>query len=267
MLTACSNILPTATPYIPTNTTTPSITPTSTTTVVWFPPTSTPTKMLVQNTPEPTVITGPSDRIFILSDDFSQESAWLLYREEKGGVALGKNELTLAVAESGASINTFKTGAFPDDYYLEITANPSLCRGEDSYGVLLRVVNDYAYYRMGVNCNNQLRFEWVRDGKGVPLQDWISSKIGLMSATGKNIIGIWAVDREIRVYINHVYQFSIYGLAIEDGSFGLFARSGGDTAVTVNFSDLQVFEGGTLPPTPTVEPTVVPSITPTIRTP
>jgi hypothetical protein len=41
-------------------------------------------------------------------------------------------------------------------------------------------------------------------------------------------------------YINEQYQFSVTDPALQVGNIGIFARSLGENAVTVNFSDLVV---------------------------
>ena len=46
----------------------------------------------------------------------------------------------------------------------------------------------------------------------------------------------------MRFFVNDAYQFSINDPMLPSGSLGVFARSAGDLAVTVNFSELVVTE-------------------------
>ena len=46
----------------------------------------------------------------------------------------------------------------------------------------------------------------------------------------------------MRFFINDEYQFSVRDPLLASGRLGVFARSAGDTAVTVNFSNLVVRE-------------------------
>lgn len=267
-LQACDSIIVTTpTLSLPTPTDTPMITPTLTETIEWFPPTATFTPLPPSRTPTPTMIIGPIERNIVLADNFDQENSWETYRSEIGSVALGKEELTLAVAKPKGYLTSFRYGSFPADYYLEIIVNPSLCRGEDSYGLLLRTKDQYNYYRFGINCNGQVRFEWVKDGRGTPLIEPVSGKTVIIGAPGKNKIAVWMVNKELRIYINDVYQISVYGLVQLEGGMGVFARSAGENAVTINFSGLKVYEGLQMPPTSTPIPTPIPTFTPTIRTP
>ena len=265
---ACDSfIVITPTLPLPEYTHTPSDTPTPTQTIEWFPPTATPTLLPASKTPTPTMAIGPGERNVVLIDNFDREKAWETYRSDIGSAALGKEELTLAIAAPKGYLTSFRYGPFPANYFLEIIANPSLCRGEDSYGLLLRGIDKFNYYRLGITCNGQVKFEWVKDGKGIPLIEPVSGKTLIIGPPGKNKIAVWAVNKEFRIFINDVYQFSVYGLVQLEGSFGVFARSAGENAVTINYSNLTVYEGSQMPPTPTSIPTPIPSSTPTIRTP
>jgi hypothetical protein len=44
----------------------------------------------------------------------------------------------------------------------------------------------------------------------------------------------------MRFFINGQYQFTVRDPSFPSGALGVFARSQGETAVTVNFSDLVV---------------------------
>ena len=56
------------------------------------------------------------------------------------------------------------------DYYAEITARPDLCRGDDSYGLLVRA-NAVAYYRFSLTCNGNVFAERISVGTRELLQD------------------------------------------------------------------------------------------------
>ena len=51
-------------------------------------------------------------------------------------------------------------------------------------------------------------------------------------------LGIWARGDEFRFFINDQHQFTVNDPLLVSGNIGVFARSMGETAVTVNFSDL-----------------------------
>ena len=137
LLTAC---VPIAAPVEPTlsPTETPTQTPTVTPTVIWFPATATltplPTKA-ISPTPDQRPGLGES----LLTDDFTNPDFWVLARTAEGSIALGKDELTIAIAGEKAYLFSVRRGPVLSDFYVEITASPTLCRGLDEFGLLLRV--------------------------------------------------------------------------------------------------------------------------------
>ena len=53
-------------------------------------------------------------------------------------------------------------------------------------------------------------------------------------------MAVWARGSEMRFFANDEYLFTVHDPLLPSGSLGVFARSSGDLAVTVNFSDLVV---------------------------
>ena len=50
-------------------------------------------------------------------------------------------------------------------FYLEITVSPSLCRGADQFGLLLRAAPAPDFYRSILTCDGQMRLERVKNGR------------------------------------------------------------------------------------------------------
>jgi len=46
----------------------------------------------------------------------------------------------------------------------------------------------------------------------------------------------------MRFFINDEFQFSINDRMLTQGMIGVFVRSGGENAVTVSYSDLEVYQ-------------------------
>lgn len=239
-LAACSvastNISPTA---APTGTPTPvaSITPT----IVWFPPTATPTPF---PTPivTPTVDMRPKLGPILLEDDFSSQRGWTLTQSDSGSVAYGKDELTIAIGETNAYLFSIREEPIFTDFYLEITAEPSLCSGLDEYGVLFRVSATIDYYRFSLSCDGQVRLDRVSGGQASSPQPWLLSGAVPPGAPSSSRLGVSAIGAEMRFFVNGQYQFSVRDPLLTSGGVGLFTRSVNKKAVTVNFSDLTVSE-------------------------
>jgi hypothetical protein len=175
----------------------------------------------------------------ILSDDFSDDSVWDTASSENASATIGHNRLIL-VAKPGYYLSSMRRKMPLSDFYAEITAQPSLCRGEDNYGMIVRGVGS-SFYRFVLACNGQIRAERINGGTRLPIQEPVLSG-DAPGAPGEVRIGVWAVGSEMRLFLNERYQFSISDPSFPTGAIGVYVRSTGDTPVTVIFSDLEVYD-------------------------
>lgn len=217
----------------------PTHTPTAT--IVWFPPTSTPTPPPLPAV-TPTVDLRPNIGDLIFEDNFTAGEHWSLAQNNNSSVALGKNELTIAIRQPKVYLYTLRNTPQLSNFYLEMNLWPNLCQGEDEYGVLFRVTPNLDFYRLVLTCNGQLRLDRFFQGKAaVPYPKTFSGAVP-PGAPSSVPIAIYTSRKEISVFINNQYQFTLLENAIPMGAIGLFARSVSSSAVTVNFSDLAVYE-------------------------
>lgn len=236
--------LPVATPLppLPTDTPLPS-TSTPTPTIVWFPPTAT-------FTPFPTVVMTPTVDVLpqvgeiLFSDDFSDPNGWTLGKSPAGTVALGKSELTLAISQPGGYLYSLRRKTDLRDFYVEITASPSLCRGGDEYGLLLRISEALEFYRFSLTCDGQVRLDkYFNDRASSPHPLSMSGSVP-PGAPSTSRIAVAVIGKEMNFFVNGDFQFSVSDPSLTNGALGVFARSNGDTVVTVNFSALEVRQAG-----------------------
>lgn len=228
------------TPLPPTVTPTVTLTPTTTATIVWFPPTATYTPMPTRMV-EPTQDLRPPLGEVLFEDPFTDKTQWLTSRSAAGNIAYGNSELTLAVSQPRGMLLSLRKSPTIGNFYLEIDAVPSLCRGADSYGLLLRSESSQDYYRFAASCTGQVRMERVKNGRSVPLQDWMTSGQILPGGMMRVRLGVWALGQDLRVFVNGDYHFSVKDPVFTAGSVGVFARAAGDTPLTVSFSNLVVY--------------------------
>jgi hypothetical protein len=238
-LAAC---LPQSTLPAPTESPTlPAPTDTPTPTIVWFPPTATftpfPTPIIT-----PTMDVSPLAGKLVFEENFTDPAQWILGQTASTSIALGVDELTLALDNPGAYLYTLRQGTDLADFYLEITASPSICRGPDEYGLLLRVSPAEEFYRFSLTCDGQLRLDKYYAGKASSPQPLMYSGAVPPGAPSSSRLGVWASGKELRFYVNDEYQFTVTDPSLRRGGLGLFIRSNGDNAVTISFSDLQVYD-------------------------
>ena len=218
-----------------------TIAPTSSPTVEWFPPTPTveisPTDEI---TPTPAIMAELGEIIF--KDDFESGESWTVPITDRGEINIANGEINIIINEPGS----FFVGTLekPDlhDFYAEITASPILCSPRDEYGFLFRVSAWNQYYRFSLNCEGEVRLDSISGESGMILYPWTRSASVPIGAPSISTIAILAVDDEIHVFINGDPQFTVSDQQFFVGSFGVYARSVGDTAVTISFSDLIVRE-------------------------
>lgn len=234
-----------ATPIPLTATETPLPTPT----INWFPPSATPT-LITLPTKAPTPEMRPGLGAEIITDDFSRASRWDIASSDEASAAIKNNRLTLSV-QSEVYMLSLRNDLMLTDYYAEITARPSLCRAEDSYGLLIRASTSN-YYRFALSCNGTARAERVSGGTRLILQQPLPSGDVPPGAPGQVRIGVWAVGREMRLFLNGRFQFTISDPSFPSGALGVFVRSVGETAAVVSFSDLSVQTVDYVLPTPTL---------------
>ena len=246
LMAAC---LPLSSP-LPTETPIPADTQIPTSTIVWFPASETPT-LLAFPTSTATPEMSPGLGAETLSDDFSDDSLWDTATSDQGSAAISDNRLTLVV-QPKYYLASMRHELIVSDFYAEITARPSLCRGEDNYGMEVRGVGS-SFYRFVLACNGQIRAERISGGTRLPIHEPVASG-DAPAAPGEVRIGVWAVGSDMRLFLNGRYQFSVTEGKFPSGGLGVFVRSAGDTLTTVTFSDLKVYDVDYVPPTKTPLP-------------
>lgn len=258
LFSAC---LPSQTPPLPASV--PQATPSpSATAAQWFPPTPTPRRVTPPPpTPLPNRLPGVSG--IIARDDFSSAEDWDTAVSDAGSAIVNRNRLTLAI-DPGVYLVSMNHALSLRDFYAEITARTSLCKGEDSYGLIFRS-NGAAYYRYALACDGTARLDRISGGRRISLQPPIPSGDAPPGSPGETRLGVWAAGAEMRFFLNGQYQFTVVDPTLKEGALGVFAKSAGETAVTISFFDLTVRSVGYVSPTPTSTSTRTPVPTSTAR--
>lgn len=210
-------------------------------TIVWFPPTAT-------HTPFPTPVVTPTEALPtevgapIFKDDFSQPGLWESAPNPGGSVSIVNEELTIAITEPGGFVYAARRGPVLTDFQVEVTAHTSLCAGLDEYGLMLRLTPESDYYRFSLSCDGQVRLDRIYRGGAASLETWAPGSGVPPGAPGQVRFGVRVAGQEMRFFVADQHQFTIEDPQISAGVIGLFARSANENAVTVSFSQLDVYE-------------------------
>jgi hypothetical protein len=235
-----------------------------TATVQWFPPTSTPTTVVLE-TPTATPILYPGIGGILTTDDFADAAGWDTRVGSGSSAIIDGGRITISIHERGLAVTSLQTGPGQyADFYAELTANISLCRTTDEYGLLVRAQSYSDYYRLVLSCDRTVRLERIRGGGKVILVPSTPSADVPFGSPGQVTIGVWTSGPEMRFFLNNHLQFSVIDPLFGFGKLGVYARSDNQTALTVSFSNLTVRSVEYASPTPTVTPrdTPRPSRTP-----
>ncbi len=241
------------TPETPSITPTPPPTGTPTPTIVWFPPTKTPTPGFSYPSPAPTVEMRPNLGQVVVQDDFTSQSGWQAGAMEGGTVAYSPGSLSIAIPDQSTTLVSLRTAPLPANYYLEITASASLCRGKDSYGLVFRSQGWQTGYRWIISCDGLTRVERWRPAEVAVVHDW--SYIGEGGAPLSLRLGLWLWGSEMRFFIDGDYLFSSRDPLMTGAQLGVFARATGQNALSVSFSGLVARSIVGFQPTPIPSPT------------
>lgn len=250
---ACAPLSPALTP------TPPPPTPTETPTILWFPPTNTPTPRPTL-TQEPTLEPIPGVGPLLFADSFRGDLPWDLTPPGKASVQMQGGQLVLSLASGPQRLVTLRREPFLTDFYAEATASLSLCRDGDQYGMIVRASAE-AHYRFVLACNGMTRLERVRSGLTEVMQNWLPSGDVPPGAPAEVKIGVWTAGVELRFLLNDHLLFVQRDPYVRSGLLGFFAYAAGTTPVLVSFSDLKVFAVSYISPTPSLTPTRTPTPT------
>lgn len=237
MLAACAGLEATE---IPTSTPEPA-TPTVTVTINWFPATNTRTPLPAQgSTPTPGLV--PALGALLFRDNFTEASLWTATTSVSGNSIVSNNRLTLTLAEGTdlVTISSLRMQPQVSDFYMQVNAQLSLCRGGDQISLLFRVTSVADFYRYSVNCNGEVRLERVVSGKPFVIRDWAPSPDAPRGAPAEVQISVWASGRDLRFFLDDHFQFTVNDQYFSQGGLGLSIRSEAGNPMSISFTDLSV---------------------------
>ena len=186
----------------------------------------------------------PSLGEIILEDNFSTSAPWSTSQTAEGSALLGANELTISIPNEKRYLTSLRQEPLLADFYIEITAGPTFCQGQDEYGLLLRYTSPGDFYRIALSCDGQVRLDRVYQDQASSPQPWLISGALPIGAPSRSRLAVWARGRELRVFINDEFQFQVSDPQLTQGQIGVFARATGDHLFTVGFSNLQIRQIG-----------------------
>ncbi len=236
LLSACRVVINPASP-----TEEPTALPTATATIEWFPATQTPTPF---STPDftPTPNYRPNIGELIFEDDFSDETLWTTDASGDGAVTVSGGNIHLALNARRSYLFSTRTAPVLGDFYAEITASTSFCRGEDEYGLIVRNTEDGDHYRFALSCDGRAKVDRYQGSSLSRQAGWVTNRVVPGFAPSSVRLAVWAQSGQLNFFVNDLYLFSVNDTQFYRGTIGVFAHTSGDEDVSVSFKNLQVSE-------------------------
>lgn len=237
LLLLCSACFVSIAPPQPTDTPTPR--PTQTSTFVWFPPTATFTPFpTLAATATPDLRTGVGD--LLLEDDFTDATVWSTSTDNEASATISNGRMNLSLKRADSYLITTRSGPVLEDFYVEITAGPNFCHGEDEYGLIVRDLEG-DHYRFALSCDGRVKVDRYYHGSLSRQAGWLQSGIIPLVTPSTSRLQIWAAGSQIRFFVNDLYLFSVTDSLLYEGTIGVFVHASGEGDVSVSFSDLKIW--------------------------
>lgn len=217
---------------------TPEPTPTQTTPTV--PPSETPEQSETPAVIDPDLPGDEPDYV----DFLINPGNWF-----SGGSSYEDEHVRFEIADSRMKMTAFNPDLYEgwrlswpvlEDFYIEGTFETGECSGRDRYGLFLRATNieeNPHGYLLGVTCDGRYSLRSF-DGDFTILIDWTFSEHILAGPDQVNLIGLWAVRDQLRVYVNRVKLAEILDPTYKKGPFGLFVGAAETESFTVEVDQI-----------------------------
>ena len=236
LLSGCRVVINPASP-----TDVPTLAPSATATIEWFPATQTPTPF-----PTPHFTQTPNYRPnigeLIFEDEFSDPSLWTTDASGDGAVTVSGGNIHLSLNARRSYLFSTRTAPILGDFYAEVRANTRICSGEDEYGLIVRNTEDGDHYRFALSCDGRAKVDRYQGGSLSRQAGWVTNRAIPDVAPGNVRLAVWAQSGQLNFFVNDLYLFSVNDTQFYRGTFGVFVHTSGDSDVSVSFKDLQVSE-------------------------
>lgn len=236
LLAACVDVPATEEPALET----PTPSPPPSETPVWFPATLTPS-------PFPSPVVNPTEDLragigeLLLEDDFSESQAWSTSMDGDAMASVSNGRLNLVLKETRSYLITTRSLPSLADFYVEITASPNFCHGEDEYGLVLRAAGGN-HFRFALSCDGRAKVDRYYGGSLSRQAGWLASGAIPALAPSSSKLAVWARGGQLHFFVNDFYLFSVTDSQLFQGTLGAFVRTSGERDMSVSFLDLKVWQ-------------------------
>lgn len=183
----------------------------------------------------------PAGPLLLFEDDFSDPgSGWLEASDAQADQGYRGGKLFFAVQAADLLVWDNPGGNF-QDFALEVEAWPVSGGPENSYGVLIRYVDDGNFYRFDLSGDGYYALSKLENEEWIMLADWQAS--AHVKPQGEvNLIKIVCRGPKMTFYVNGQELIGVEDDSFERGDVGLFASTFTDPNIEVEFDNLEIWE-------------------------
>lgn len=206
-------------------------------------------------TPEPTATLPGDDPVNSLDqpnwkDDLSNSYNWF-----KDSTSLTNDYATFKAITGKISAKSHKSGGpiwydyyekRPKNLFIEVKINTITCTGDDSFGLAFRAKDIYegpSYY-YSISCNGNYGLFIYGESGG--FKNLIANKTSTEINSGSdstNILGVWAEDERLRLYVNGKFLEEIDDKSLlNDGYVGFFLTSTSGAGLLIELDEIAYWQ-------------------------
>ncbi|MEJ2600538.1 MAG: hypothetical protein P8Z00_19545 [Anaerolineales bacterium] len=198
-------------------------------------------------TPEPTATSVAGDPKLDLGnptwrDTFNSSESWPIYDDEHVKMTVQDSSLQMTLLNPDKWNSWILTWPILRNFYLEVTAKPGNCSGNDNYGLLARAPSDTEAYLFGFTCDGRYSFRRWTGERFATNVDWTASDDILSGKNQTNRLGLKADGTTFSLYANGHLLTSFHDANFRRGGIGLYASSFETTNFLVRFQEVQYWE-------------------------
>jgi hypothetical protein len=135
-----------------------------------------------------------------------------------------------------------------NDYYIEMEVESGACEDNDGYGMIVRASQHgepTRGYIFGMTCDGKVyakRLVSTDPYVAISILNPTESHLINSGPNQTNILGVWAEDNALEIYINHYYFTVIYDDTFAWGRYGIYVKAGGESDYTYTANEIRVWE-------------------------
>jgi len=165
---------------------------------------------------------------------------WKLLRGSQAEIDISGGQLLITVKQPDALAWSVAAGKTFDNFTLDVDATPVAGPEDNDYGVIVRHVDDYNFYRFEISSDGYYNVQKRHKSKWEKLMpDWGKSD-AIRKGLATNHLRVVCAGRTMTFYVNQVEVVRVTDDAFARGGVGVFAGTLAAPGVQVVFDNLQV---------------------------